>query len=77
MEDKERRRFERDEFEQRVRMRGRDGVPLEQLINAGVDVSMTESQKEQKEKEKKEEEAQAAKKQPAKTAGQRMAEEKY
>ena len=76
-EDKEKRRLEREELEQRIRMRGRDGVPLEQLINAGIDVSMTESQKEKKEKEKKEEEAKAAKKQQPKTAGQRMAEEKY
>lgn len=52
-------------------------MPLEQLINAGIDVSMTESQKVKKDKDKKEEEEKAAKKQPAKTAGQRRAEEKY
>ena len=77
LDEKERRRYERDEFEQRQRLRGRDGVPLEQLINAGIDVSMTESQKVKKDKDKKEEEEKAAKKQPAKTAGQRRAEEKY
>ena len=58
-------------------MRGHDGVPLEQLINAGIDVSMTESQKEKKEKDKKAEEEKAAQKQAPKTKAQRMADEKY